>query len=87
VDCSTKNETTLKNNGWHRQFLACEPRLSEAVEEYQSLGFEVHLESIDPQACATSQGCSACFETPGVAEKFKIIFTRPGGNGQGKRQP
>jgi hypothetical protein len=55
-----------------------EPRLSEAVEEYRSLGFEVHLEDVDPQACAASETCTACFEQPGAAARFKIIFTRPG---------
>lgn len=64
--------------GWKKQFLANEPRLSEAVEEYRGLGFEVHLETVDPQACAASQGCSSCFEATEEAEQFRVIFTRPG---------
>lgn len=64
--------------GWKKQFLANEPRLSEAVEQYRSLGFEVHLEAVDPQACAASGGCTSCFEAPEVAEQFRVIFTRPG---------
>lgn len=64
--------------GWKKQFLANEPRLSEAMEQYRSLGFEVHLEAVDPQACAASGGCSSCFEAPEVAEQFRVIFTRPG---------
>jgi len=58
-----------------------EPRLSEAVEQYRSLGFEVHLEPVDPAACAGNGGCAACFQEPAVAEKLKIIFTRPAPGG------
>lgn len=54
-----------------------EPRLGEAVEQYTALGFQVHLEPVDPAACASGTGCTACFETPEVAAQFKIIFTRP----------
>jgi len=64
--------------GWVKQFMTNEPRLSEAVEEYTSLGFQVHLEPVDPSACANGSACTACFEMPEVAAQFKIIFTRPG---------
>ena len=37
-------EEQLKREGWMRQFTTDEPRLSEAVELYRSLGYEVHLE-------------------------------------------
>lgn len=56
--------------------MADEPRLSEAVEEYHNLGFEVHLEAVDPRACADSGKCAACFKSPDAAGRFKIIFTR-----------
>ncbi len=58
-----------------------EPRLSEAVEQYRSLGFQVHLEPVDPAACASGGGCAACFQEPAAAGKFKIIFTRPARGG------
>ena len=41
-------EAELEKEGWSRQFTSDEPRLSEAVELYKSLGFEVHLEPIVP---------------------------------------
>jgi hypothetical protein len=63
--------------------MANEPRLSEAVEEYTALGFQVHLEPVDPAACANGPGCTACFEMPEVAAQFKIIFTRPGAGAGG----
>jgi hypothetical protein len=40
----TEMRTELEKEGWTRQFTVDEPRLSEAVEMYKSLGFEVHLE-------------------------------------------
>ena len=37
-------DAKLERQGWMRQFVADEPRLSEAVELYKSLGYEVRLE-------------------------------------------
>lgn len=72
----------LEEQGWSRQFVANEPRLSEAVEMYRELGFEVHLEPLpgEPECkgCAGAEGekgCRVCFE--GVEDQYKIIFTRP----------
>ena len=74
----------LEKQGWVRQFVASEPRLSEAVELYTESGFEVHLEPL-PKAgewgpCAgpemEDQGeCRVCFN--GVEDQYRIIFTRP----------
>jgi len=78
VTCLSQGDARLLADGWVKQFMADEPRLSEAVEEYLALGFQVHLEPVDPAACAGGSGCTACFEMPEVAARFKIIFTRPG---------
>jgi hypothetical protein len=43
---SKSREAELDKEGWTRQFMADEPRLSEAVELYKSLGFEVHFEPV-----------------------------------------
>lgn len=71
----------LEGEGWTKQFLACEPRLSEAVEMYKEAGFEVHLEPLPREAeCETCAGeqdkdeCRICFE--GFEEMYRIIFTR-----------
>ena len=77
----------LESEGWTRQFVACEPRLSEAVDLYRESGFEVHLEPlpkvIECESCAgegpeSDEGdkdeCRICFE--GVEEQYKTIFTR-----------
>jgi hypothetical protein len=77
-----KSRTTiLVGEGWTKQFVACEPRLSEAVEMYKEAGFEVHLEPLPKEPeCETCAGeankdeCRICFE--GFEEMYKIIFTR-----------
>ena len=72
----------LKKEGWTRQFVASEPRLSEAMAVYKESGFEVHLEPLpsggEPEILPlieSSDGCARCFE--GSQEQYKFIFTRP----------
>lgn len=62
----------LRAQGWTRQFLADEPRLSEAVDLYRSLGLEVHLEPLSP---AEGGECRSCLEAD--LERFRVIYTRP----------
>jgi hypothetical protein len=68
-------EQELIAQGWTRQTVTNEPRLSEVVELYRSLGFEVRLEPIEPSA-GNDQGCDACFQ--GAADAFRVVYTRPG---------
>lgn len=80
----TSEETITRNlerQGWRRQFIAAEPRLSEAVQMYRELGFEVHLEPLpkqgkqpDGQAHDAEIKCRVCFE--GSEGQYSIIFTR-----------
>jgi len=70
-DESRDNE--LKRQGWIRRFVADEPRLSEAVELYKSLGYEVRLEpavfdemSEECKKCLLYQDC----------DKYKTIYIR-----------
>lgn len=62
----------LERAGWQRQFITEEPRLSEAVELYRSLGYEVRLEN----ACGDFPlpECASCYET--LCDKYKTIFIR-----------
>jgi len=74
----------LEKQGWVRQFVANEPRLSESVALYKESGFEVHLEPLPEAAeCETCGGaenqqehgeCRVCFE--GFEDQYRIIFTR-----------
>ena len=72
----------LEQRGWTKQFVANEPRLSEAVEMYKEAGFQVHLEPLPSQPrhpskeqCELDADCRQCFE--GFEDQYKIIFTRP----------
>jgi hypothetical protein len=75
----TNREEKLKGQGWEKRFVASEPRLSEAVDLYESIGFDVLLEPLPDDeelkkgGCGTS-GCTACFETD--KERYRIIFTK-----------
>jgi hypothetical protein len=62
----------LEKAGWARQFTADEPRLSEAVEEYRELGFEVLLEPLDP--LETAGECTRCLMAD--RDRYKVIYTR-----------
>ncbi len=74
----------LEKEGWVKQFVASEPRLTEAANLYIELGFEVHLEPLPKgQECTTCSGtegheakgeCRVCFE--GFEDQYRIIFTR-----------
>ena len=63
-------EQLLTEEGWEKQFTASEPRLSEARELYESLGFEVKLEPADTSCHDTE--CRVCLD----AEKDMTIYTR-----------
>ena len=76
---SSKREDELIKEGWTRRFVSNEPRLSEAVELYRSMGYEVLLEPLPRVDCDSadeeSQECRACFK--GFEDQYKIIYTRP----------
>ncbi|HOW55980.1 MAG TPA: hypothetical protein PLR60_15175 [Syntrophorhabdaceae bacterium] len=78
-----KREKDLIRAGWERRFVACEPRLSEVVEMYEEIGFEVRLEPLpteeeldanDTPSCEDSE-CTVCFGVD--RDRYRIIFTRP----------
>ena len=75
---SSKRDDELINEGWTRRFVANEPRLSEMVELYQSMGYEVHLVPLPLVDCDSadeeSGECRACFK--GFEDQYKIIYTR-----------
>lgn len=71
----SKEQHELELTGWTRQATYDEPRLSEMVEVYQDLGFEVRLE---PFATDGQAECEACMAQQ--PDRFKTIFTR-------KKQP
>jgi len=68
-------EEELAKQGWSRQFLASGPRLEEATELYESMGFEVHLEPARTEDLA----CLECQppQPSATVEGWYVIYTRP----------
>jgi len=65
-------EEELEREGWEKRFTIDEPRLSEMVEQYKELGFEVLLEPVD----ISSEECTTCLKNPAFGERYKTIYTR-----------
>jgi hypothetical protein len=75
----------LEKQGWTARFVAEEPRLSEAVDQYKASGFEVRVECMPKDiSCAdcpsqetenSENPCRVCFK--GFEDQYKLIFTRP----------
>jgi hypothetical protein len=75
----TKREEQLLAEGWERRFIANEPRLAEAVQLYQEIGFDVLLEPLPTDeelkgAGCEESGCTECFDVD--RERYRIIYTR-----------
>lgn len=58
---------------WTRRSVLAEPRLSEAVELYQELGFEVFLKEVTQDECSPEE-CNTCLMED--SSRYKIIFTK-----------
>ncbi len=71
----------LVAQGWTRQNVASEPRLSEAVELYRELGQEVVLVPVLQECAAAGDrgSCTMCFSGDEDPDRFKVIYTRPKG--------
>ena len=67
-----KIEKELKRKGWVKQFTTDEPRLSEVVELYKSLGYEVRLEKAVFNK--DNETCKTCFQVD--CNKCKTIYVR-----------
>jgi hypothetical protein len=68
----SQREEELKRQGWIRQFVTDEPRLSEAVELYKSMGYEVRLEQASFEE--VNQICKNCI--PAECSKYKTIYIK-----------
>jgi hypothetical protein len=65
----------LEKHGWIKRTTIGEPRLSEIVNEYKALGFEVHLEPINLEEI--DEECRRCYGKN--VDKFKTIYVRKKG--------
>ena len=68
---AARHDEELAREGWVRQFTASEPRLSEAVELYESMGYDVRVEQED----GSGRACNVCFGES--SEQYKVIYIRP----------
>lgn len=62
----------LEKQGWIKRTIIDEPRLSEIVDEYESLGFEVRLEPVDTDEM--DEGCRRCYGNN--AARFRTVYVR-----------
>ena len=58
-------------SGWQKQGIYDEPRLSEIVELYKQIGFEVAVEPTQPEELT---GCTDCIRAN--IHRFKTVYTR-----------
>ena len=65
-------EEELKKEGWEKRFTTEDPRLSEMVEQYKELDFEVLLEPVD----LSSEECTHCLTDPVFSNRYRTIYTR-----------
>lgn len=70
IDLPPKPE--LLAQGWERRFMADPVRIEEGTRLYEELGFEVHIEGIDPSEF--SEVCGDCRLATCFA--YKTIYTR-----------
>ncbi|MBW1880645.1 MAG: hypothetical protein JRJ84_19995 [Deltaproteobacteria bacterium] len=63
-------EAEMLADGWERCFVADEPRLSEAVETYREIGFEVRLLPVplDDEACTDCMAADP--------DRYRLIYVR-----------
>ena len=65
-------EKELEEEGWVKQTTIGEPRLSEIVELYKSLGYEVRLEPV--KLGELDEECRKCYELE--EDKVKTVYVR-----------
>ena len=65
-------EKELEKKGWVKQTTIGEPRLSEIVELYESLGYEVRLEPV--KLDELDEECRRCYESE--VDEVKTVYVR-----------
>jgi hypothetical protein len=67
------NHDNFSDSGWEKRNVAEEPRLSELVELYNELGFEVVVKECSSDDFP-DDGCKECIDS--FAGRYKVIYTR-----------
>lgn len=76
----------LAQEGWVLRTTIGEPRLSEVVENYRTMGFEVHVEHFgeirhDAAHGGDAESCTTCFDTADRSAPSQVwgsVYVRPG---------
>jgi len=69
---SKKLSAKVEKEGWIKQTTIGEPRLSEIVELYESLGYEVRVEP--PTLDELDKECRRCYGNE--VDELKTVYTR-----------
>jgi hypothetical protein len=73
--------STLAQDGWILRTTIGEPRLSEVVENYRAMGFEVHVEYFANGRTATADGessCTVCYDDASAGQTWGSVYLRQG---------
>ena len=74
-------EDALLKDGWVRQTTIGEPRLSEIVQNYKAMGFEVHVEEFKTDG----DGCNTCFDAgKEMGFSYGTVYVRKRGDATGE---
>lgn len=74
-------EADLLAAGWVKQTTIGEPRLSEIVENYRQLGYEVHV--IEHKEEESGGGCNTCFTAGAeMGQVYGDVYIRKGSGGK-----
>ena len=76
----------LQQQGWILRTTIGEPRLSEVVENYKGMGYDVHVERFGMTASGKSSGddgesCTVCFDAADRTQASQVwgsVYVRPG---------
>ncbi len=77
----------LQQQGWILRTTIGEPRLSEVVENYRAMGYEVHVErfgtaTADTAGKADTESCTVCFDAVDKSKASQVwgsVYVRPEG--------
>ena len=73
-------EAELLAEGWIKQTTIGEPRLTEIVDNYRSLGYEVHVVEHREES---GEGCNTCFTAGAeMGQVYGDVYIRKGKGGK-----
>ena len=74
-------QARLAQEGWILRTTIGEPRLSEVVENYRAMGYEVHVEPFATSHAAAADGessCTVCYDDASAGQAWGSVYVRQG---------